>query len=213
MRARIGISGSSISTNRRSTPSSRSDCSSEGRTARDAEGLEPGDGDRRQPRGGRRQDEVQPLRDDVGDLLGPQRRVDEVGGDLGVERHRQRRRVRLLREPAVSSGLTSWPTSGIPSASSSRRSASEASRALGRDHPAVGPGDRERRAAAPASGRGSSTTSPIPTAGLAAEPRLEPRDAVHVDDLDPARVLDRGRERARQVARRRSRRPRTAPPG
>ena len=63
-----------------------------------AERLETGDRHRRQARGGRRDDEVQPLPDDVGDLLGPERGVHDVRGDLGVEGDRRGVRVGRLGE-------------------------------------------------------------------------------------------------------------------
>ncbi len=167
MRARIGISGSSISANSRSTPSSRSACSSDGRTASDDERLEPGRRDRRQPGRRGREHEVQPLPDDVGDLLGPQRGVDEVGGDLGVELDGRRRGVRVLGEPGRQQRLD------VVARRAGRRSppAGGAGRSRRRRRPRPPRARRRRRrratAARPASGRGSSTTSPVPTAGWA----------------------------------------------
>ena len=128
MRARIGISGSSISANSRSTPSSRERLLERRPDGERRQRLEARDRDGRQARGGRRQHEVQPLPDDVGDLLGPERGVDEVGGDLGVEGDGERRRPSgRSANRAVSSGLTSCPTRRASTASRSWRRAIEAS--------------------------------------------------------------------------------------
>ena len=68
---------------------------------------------RRQPRRRRRQDEVEPLGDDIGDRLAPERRVEQVGGDLGVEaRPGPAPRPGPSAKRATRSGLTSWATRG-----------------------------------------------------------------------------------------------------
>ena len=63
------------------------------------QGLEARDGRGRQAGGRGREHEVEALGDDVGDLLRPQRGVDEIGGDLGVEGDVERPGVRVFGEP------------------------------------------------------------------------------------------------------------------
>ena len=200
MRARIGISGSSTSANSRSTPSSRERLLERRPDGERRQRLEARGRDGRQARGRRRQHEVEPLRDDVGDLLGPQRGVDEVGGDLGVEVDGERRGASgSSANRAVSSGFTSCPTRRASTASRSWRRAIEAST----------PSAATTRPSSPATASDSGAPGERPRvvddeAGpdrlAVTEPRLERRDAVRVHDLDPPRVHDRGRERAGQVA-------------
>ena len=55
--------------------------------------------------GGRRQDLVEPLRDDVGDRLAAERGVEDVRGDLRVERDRRRLTAEVIREARHEDGL------------------------------------------------------------------------------------------------------------
>ena len=78
------MSGSSISRNSRSRPSSWSDRGERVADGERRERLEARAMDRLELLR-RRQDEVEPLRDDVRDRLRPQRRVQDVRRDLGIE--------------------------------------------------------------------------------------------------------------------------------
>ena len=155
--------------------------------------------DGRQARGRRRQHEVQPLPDDVGDLLRPQRGVDEVGGDLGVEVHGERRGRGVVGEPGGQQRLHVVPDEAGVDRLEELAQGDRGVDAVGGDHPAVvaGHGQRQRRAGE----RARVVDDEAGPDRLAiTEPRLERRDAVRLDDLDPTRVHDRGRQRAGQVA-------------
>ena len=164
--------------------------------------LQPGHGGGRKVGGRGRQDEVQPLRDDVRDLLGAQRGIDEVGGDLGVERHRGGLRVRLLGEPRGEQGLDLVADERRAEALEEMAQRRRRGGALGRDGAAVGPGhrDRERRA-----GQGPGVVHDERDAHrlLLPQPGLQGGDPRLVRELDPARVHDGRRKLARQVAGRR----------
>ena len=190
------MSGSSISRNRRSRPSSTEPSLERLADGERRQRLEPG------PRrgvelGDRRQDEVELLGDDVGDRLAAQRRVEDVGRDLGVEGDRRRvaRRGRR-RSAATSSGLTSWPTSGIAELDRGAGGASPRRRGP-RPRPRARPC---RRARAPAASRaavaGRRAASPTPTAGWAASHGSRAAIRSPRVDLDARRVGDRRGERA-----------------
>jgi hypothetical protein len=49
----------------------------------------------------RRQDQVEPLGDDVRDRLGSERRIEDVGRDLGIEVDSRRRGLEVVREAAT----------------------------------------------------------------------------------------------------------------
>ena len=150
--------------------------------------------------GRRRQDLVELLGDDVGDRLAAQRGVEDVGGDLGVERDRQRLRRRDPRRSAATrTGLTSWPTSGMPSRSSRRAQRVRRLGALGRDDATVGAGHREReRRPAPRPRIVLEQRRRRPRAGRRATARAR-RSRSAPTHLDPARIDDRGGQRRRQV--------------
>ena len=146
----------------------------------------------------RRQDEVEPLGDDVGDRLRAERGVEDVRGDLGVEvdaASPARRASAANRATRI--GLASCATIGRSRASTSAPERRRPPRRPARDDAAVAPGDGERlRRAAPrprvvehdrgADGR------------LAREPRRRaPGTSRGIDDLDPAGVGDRRAERRR----------------
>ena len=121
------MSGSSSSSSTRCSPGSPARARAQ-RLARGRRG-EHGHGGllRAAQLAGTRQLDVQALGADVRERLGAQGRVQDVGRDLGVEGHpRQRaaapaqaasRRVGSRRDSShTSSGLTSWPDSGLPAA-------------------------------------------------------------------------------------------------
>ena len=116
----------------------------------------------------RRQDQIQALRDDIRDGLRPERGVQQVGGDLGVEGHRRRRPGRSsVPNRATSNGFASWATIGTPVASSRPRSRSPSSapRPRRRARPFL---QAQRPASSRARGRGSSLTRAAPTIGCSA---------------------------------------------
>ena len=116
--------------------------------------------------------------------------------------------------------MTSWPTSGVPSRSSRRRSASAASGAVGRDDPAVRRRRRPGRAASRAAVADRRRASATPTAGWAASHgsrsaiRSAPRTSMRPGStIAAARAVGRssaGSNGRRLGARRRVGRPRPA---
>ena len=113
-------------------------------------------------------DQLESLRDDARQRLAAQRRIEDVRGDLGIERDaagRRRRPGSVARSAPTRSCFTSWPTSGLPRASSSRRARRD------RLGPSRRPPVRRRPRRAersPRRGRGSSRHTPTPA--LAARP-------------------------------------------
>ncbi len=100
--------------------------------------------------------------------------------------------------PRTSSGLTSWPTTGVPTLARRRRSAAtSAAPSTATVRPSV-PARASARGV-PRRGRGSSRSSPAPDRRLRGQPRLEGGDPVAGVDLDPGRVGDGGGQRGRQV--------------
>ena len=131
------------------------------------ERLEAGPG-RAVELGDRRQDEVELLGDDVGDRLAAERGVQDVGRDLRVEGDRRRRRGGVVgdagdeqRLDLVADDRGVEPPAG--SGAASRRRPAPRPRPSGRRVPATASASGE-----PRRGRGSSRSSPIPTAGWAA---------------------------------------------
>ena len=160
--------------------------------------LETGPGGGRQLRR-RRQDLVEVLGDDVGDRLAAQRRVQDVRGDLGVERDRRHLGVVVLAEPGDEDRLDL-----VADERQAERLDEVAQRGRGlgaiRGHDAaVRGGDRERERR-PAPGSRVVGDERRTDEGLGGEPRAEVLDPVGAADLDPARVDDRRRERRGQVA-------------
>ena len=210
IRARTGISGSSISRNSRSSPSSWSGPGERVANGEGRERLEAGPMDRLELLR-RRQDEVEPLGDDVGDRLGAQRGVEDVGGDLGVELDLRRGRVGVRGEPRDEDRLHLVRDERQVARLDHAAQAVGRLGALGRDDPPVAArdGERLRRAA-----RGPRVVEDDrrPDRRLRVEPRLEARDVRRVDDLDPPGVRDRRAERRRQVVEA-SRAPPSAPVG
>ncbi len=164
------------------------------------EGVEPCDRRGREACGGRRQHEVEALRDDVRDLLGAQRRVDEVRGDLGVERDDERGRVAVLGEVRGEDRLDLVADERGVDRLEQVAQGDRRVRAIGRDDSSVLPGDGERERG-PGERPRVVHDQPDADRRLGAQPRLEGGHAVRAHDLDPRRVVDRRRERGRQVAR------------
>ena len=149
-------------------------------------------------RGRIRQDEVELLRDHVGDGLASERSIEDVGRDLRVERDRGGRCVRVVGDAADEQRLDLVPDDGD---AQPIEEASERRRILGSpggDRPSVGARECECQRRSPAR---SWVVEQQPDADrrLDREPRLERNDPIARVDLDPRRVVDRGGERGRQV--------------
>ena len=201
------MSGSSISRNSRSSPTSARRRSSGSRTASADSASRPA----RAVAGSsvaRRQDLVEVLGDDVGDRLAAQRGVEDVGRDLGVEGDRRRRsRAQVVREAGDEDrlDLVADQRGGEPLEQAAQRVA------------ASGPSAATTRPSAPATasasgvprrGRGSSARSATPTAGWAASQArgspiaLAPRTSIRPGSRIAAASADRQVLRAeRPVAR------------
>ncbi len=165
------------------------------------ERLETGPGERRQL-GGRRQDQVELLGDDVGDRLAAQAGVEDVGRDLGVEVHRR---------AAVAAGVSDDAAPRGAASPRGRRSASP-SRSTRRTEPGrvVGPVDGDRPTVEAGHGHRQGGPGQRPRVvederradgSLLREPGLEAVEPLPRRELDPtAGIGDRGRQRRRQVA-------------
>ena len=161
------------------------------------QGFEARSRGRRQLRG-RRKDLVEVLGDDVCDRLAPEGRIEDVGGDLRVERDRWRRRLRVLGEARDEDGLHFVPDErdGQPF-----EQVAEHDRVIGAvdgDDTAVGTRHGEGEGCPPSRARIVEEQA-HPDGGLGGQPRLEVGDVIGATDFDPAGVDDRGRQRRRQI--------------
>ena len=164
------------------------------------QGIETGPGSSRQVRS-RRKDLVEVLRDDVGDRLAAERGVEDVRGDLRVERDRQRLRGLVLGEGRDEDRLHLVADQRDAKPLDEMAQCVGCFGAIGGDHASLGPGDGQReRSSAP---RPRVVREERDTdRRLGREPRLEVADRVHADDLDAPGVEDRLGEGGRQVLRR-----------
>jgi hypothetical protein len=164
------------------------------------EGLETGASGRRKV-GGRWQDLVEVLRDDIGDGLAAQCGVEDVRGDLRVEVHGQRCPAGIIGEACDEDRLhlVADERRGHAHEQPTQRVGSRGS--LGGHGPAVRPYDgKSQWCAAP--GPRVVAHQRHADRRLLRQPRLELGDAILAADLDPTRIHDRGCKGGRQVLRR-----------
>ena len=147
----------------------------------------------------RGQDEVELLGHHVGDGLAAQRGVEDVRGDLGVERHGCRGGVLVVGDPGHDEGLDLVTDDRRREPIEEPAQRRGVVRTLDRDRPPVRAGDGERqRRSAP--GPRVVQQEADPDRGLRGEPGLQGGDGVTRMDLDARRVGDGRGQRRRQVA-------------
>jgi hypothetical protein len=162
------------------------------------ERLEPGAGRGRQLVR-RRQDLVEVLGNDVGDRLAPESGVQDVCGDLRVERDGRRRGVLVVGEPGDEDRLHLVRDEGHAGRLHEVAQRVRRLRAVRRDHASVRAreGQGERRSPPRPGVVGDER---CPEGGLLRDPGCQVRDPVRAADLDPPRVDDRSRERGGKIA-------------
>ena len=140
------------------------------------------------------------LRDDVGDRLAAQGGVEDVGGDLGVERYRERLGGRILGERRDQDRLDLVTDQGDAQPLKETPQRVGCRLALGRDGASVGPDNGQRKGHSPPRTR-IVEQDRDPGGRLRGQPRLEAGNRVLADHLDPAGIDDRGGQRGRQIDR------------